>query len=381
MPTAGITMESTRRIRVLQLSYGSSLYGAERWVLTLIKHLDPGRVNTAVGCLLDADCSDLPLIDEAKRLGFETVVIDVRKRGVASALRGLRSAVRGLGVEILHTHGVRQDILGLLATLGMRCRTLSTPHGWEAKPTAKERFFTFLNKLAFLRFDAVAPLSAELRESLRPFPLRKSKVRLIGNGVDVSEVESAAPVTSPWDAASPAFTVGYVGRLISGKGLEVLLEALRHLGDFDWRCLIVGEGPEQGKLEARAKELGLAQQITFLGYRPDRLSYMKLFDLFVLPSYREGTPRCLMEALAAGIPSSGSRIPGIEVVLRDGVTGRTFPAGDHVALAEIIQTTRKNRAKALELAAAGKALVHEQFSAAAMARAYEDLYAEIVSRT
>jgi glycosyltransferase involved in cell wall biosynthesis len=374
-------MVLAERIRVLQLSYGSSLYGAERWVLTLIKHLDPERVETVVGCVLDADGPDLPLIDEAKRLGFETEVIDARRNLVASGVRGLRSAIRRLGIDVLHTHGVRQDVLGLLATVGLRCRKLSTPHGWEAQPSAKERLVTVLNKLAFLSFDTVAPLSVELRDSLRPFPIRGSRIKLIGNGVDLSEVEGAIPAALPWDGDRTIFTIGYIGRLIPGKGLEVLLEALHRQGDPSVRCLIVGEGPEQEKLEAQAARCGLQGRVDFLGYRADRLSYLKRFDLFVLPSYKEGTPRCLMEALAAGIPCAGSRIPGIEVVLQDGVTGYTFPAGDPAALAGVIRHTQEDKAKALTLAAAGKVLVHERFSASAMARAYEDLYADLVSRT
>jgi glycosyltransferase involved in cell wall biosynthesis len=337
-------------------------------------------VETVVGCLLDADGPHLPLIDEAERLGFKTEVIDARRRLVASGIRGIRSAIRRLGIDILHTHGVRQDILGRLAAVGLPCRTVSTPHGWEARPSAKERLMTFLNKLAFAGFDAVAPLSAELRDALRPYPIRASRVRLIQNAVDLSEVDGAVPAVLPWEGERGGFTIGYIGRLSPGKGLEVLIEALRGLGSLDWRCAIVGEGPEEGRLKTLAERYGLQARIAFLGYRPDRLSYLKRFDLFALCSYREGTPRCLMEALAAGIPCAGSRIPGIEVVLRDGVTGYTFPAGDHAALAGVIRRVREDRAEALALAGAGKALVHDRFSAAAMARAYEDLYADIASR-
>jgi glycosyltransferase involved in cell wall biosynthesis len=375
-------MTPDRPIKILQLSYGSSLYGAERWVLTLIKHLDPGRVETVVGCILDGDGSDLPLIDEARRMGLATEVIDARRNMIASSVRGIRAVTRRLGIQVLHTHGSRQDVIASVASLGLPCATLSTPHGWPPGPTRRERVYTVLNKLAYIGFDAVAPLSQDLLDSLRPFPIRKSKIELISNGVDLSEVEAATPAALPWDGSHHGiFTLGYVGRLVAGKGVEVLIEALgMGAGDLDWRCIILGEGPERGRLEAEAARRGLGDRVRFMGYRPDRLSYVKRLDLLVLPSYAEGVPRCLMEGLAAGIPCAGSRIPGIDVVLEDGVTGYTFPAGDAGLLAGIIRQASRERARARELARAGKLLVHERFSAGAMARAYESLYARLVSR-
>jgi glycosyltransferase involved in cell wall biosynthesis len=368
-----------KRIKVLQLSYGSTLYGAERWVLALIRHLDPERVETVVGCILDADGPDLPLLDEAKRLGFETVVIEATRSLIGRSVRGIRSLVRRLGIDVIHTHGVRQDVLGRAAVVGLPCRTVSTPHGWEGRPSLKERVYAVIDKLAFASFDAVAPLSPDLAASIRSYPIPRSRIHLIPNGVDLSEIESAAPAALPWDGGPPVFSIGYIGRLTSGKGVHVLIDALRGLNGADWRCLIVGEGPERATLEARAAGHGLGDRVIFLGYRPDRLSYLKRFDFFVLPSIREGIPRCLMEALAAGIPCAGSRIPGIDMVLQDGVTGRMFPAGDAEALGTILRRALVDRARELELARAGQALIHERFSARAMARGYEDLYERILA--
>jgi glycogen(starch) synthase len=86
-----------------------------------------------------------------------------------------------------------------------------------------------------------------------------------------------------------------------------------------------------------------------------------------------------MEALAAGVPCAGSGITGIEVLLRDGVTGDTFPPGDPAALAAVLRKAIEGKERILRQAAAGGALVRERFSAAAMARAYEALYADLSS--
>ena len=372
----------SRKIRVMQLSYGHALYGAERWVLMLAKHLDEARVETVVACIRDADTSELPLIDEARRLGFKTSVIDGTRRLLWSSIRGLRAALKEQKVDVLHTHGVRQDFVGLAATVGLHCATLSTPHGWEVRTALKERVRTAVNKLCLSGFEAIAPLSEGLLEELRGYPISTSKVHLIGNGVDLSEVEGAQPASGSPLGGFPegAFVVGYIGRLVAGKGVDLLLRALALQKDPSWGCLLIGEGPEQKALECLAADLDIKSRVAFLGYRPDRLSFLKRFDLFVLPSYSEGTPRCVMEALAAGVPCAGSAIPGIEKVIHDGVTGDTFPAGDPARLAEVITAVRTNREEASRKAAAGRALVYDVYSARAMAQAYEKLFETLVAK-
>jgi glycosyltransferase involved in cell wall biosynthesis len=371
---------SERPVRVLQLAYGHALYGAERWVLTLIKHLDPRRVETMVAAIRDADTPSLPLIDEAQRLGFETTILEATTRVLRSSIRGLRAVLRSRRIDVVHSHGVRQNVVAFLASRGYPVKLLSTPHGWETRCSLKERARTLLDKAVFRGFDAVAPLSEELRDSMRTFRLPKARVRLIRNGVDLSEVESAVPIEGllPGQSNGKELVIGYVGQLIPRKGVEVLLEALSRLPFDDWTCLVIGGGPERVNLERMATRLDLEPRVSFLGYRPERLRYLKRLDFLVLPSFREGIPRCLLEALAAGIPCAGSSIPGIDAVLRGGLAGDTFAPGDARQLADIIASHRRDPERGRRQAATGQAFVYEAFSARAMARSYERLYQILV---
>jgi glycosyltransferase involved in cell wall biosynthesis len=263
-----------------------------------------------VAGIRDADTPSLPLIDEAQRLGFETTILEATTRVLRSSIRWLRAVLRCRHIDVVHSHGVRQDVVAFLASRGYPVKLLSTPHGWETRCSLKERARTLLDKAVFRGFDAVAPLPEERRDSMRTFRVPKARVRLI--------------------------VIGYVGQLIPRKGLAVLLEALSRLPFADWTCLVIGEGPDRVNLERMATRLGLEPRVSFLGYHPERLRYLKRVDLLVLPSFREGIPRCLMEALAAGIPCAGSSIPGIDAVLRGGLAGDTFSSGDARKLADII---------------------------------------------
>ncbi len=372
----------TARLRVLQFSYGESLYGAERWVLTLIKYLDPELIETVVAAIRDTDTEHLPLVEAAREQGFETAVIDGRRHLIHSSVRGLRDLTRDLEIDVVHTHGGRQDIVALLARRRRRFRLLATPHGWEATGTVKSRTFDYVNKWCYLGFDAVAPLSAGLVEDLKCVPLPGRKIELIPNGVDLDEVHGAAPVEGllPKQRAESDFVIGFIGRLIPGKGCSVLLRALEKLPPSGWCGVIIGEGPLRGELEREAARRGLRDRVEFMGFRPDRLAYLKRIDAFVLPSYREGIPRSMMEAMAAGALCIGSKIPGIEATIEAGESGETFPVGDPDALAALLRRHLHDRGAARRLIANAHRRAARLYSARAMAASYEELYFRLCGR-
>jgi glycosyltransferase involved in cell wall biosynthesis len=381
LPRAALREDESapRKLRVLQIAYGTALYGAERCVLAIITHLDPARIETIVACILDRNTTVHPLLAEASRLGFPTLALGDAARHWTGAIRSLRQAVRGHRIDIVHSHGTRQDLVSLLATRSLECATVSTPHGWEWRGSLKVRLSDALNKGLFPFLDAVAPLSPRLADSLRLLPMARSRVRLIPNGVDLGEVQRAVPLSGlvPGQSSSEDFVIGYMGQLIPRKGVDVLLRSLRLLGDSWWCCVIIGDGPCRRALERQARTLGIQDRTRFLGFRPDRLRVLKRLDLLVLPSHREGMPRVLLEGLAAGVPCIGTRIPGITELLDDGVSGLTVPPGDPRRLADAIRRIMADKAGAERLVAGGRARVHANHSASAMARAYELLYAEL----
>lgn len=132
----------------------------------------------------------------------------------------------------------------------------------------------------------------------------------------------------------------FVGRLIPVKGVPVLLEAFallaKHLPEA--RLTIVGDGPERSTLERKAQELGIRHRVSFTGAlsQQDVSARMSDADLFVLPSYDEGLPVVLMEAMASGLPVITTPIAGIPELVQNGVTGRIVSAGDAAGLAGAI---------------------------------------------
>ncbi|MEO0913564.1 MAG: glycosyltransferase family 4 protein, partial [Pseudomonadota bacterium] len=152
----------------------------------------------------------------------------------------------------------------------------------------------------------------------------------------------------------------FIGRLAAVKGVPVLLEALRDVPEV--ALTLIGDGPERAALEAEAGPLG--DRVTFLGYRSQAevAEALAEVDLLVLPSFAEGVPVVLMEAMAAGLPVISSRVAGIPELVEDGVSGLLLPPGDAAALAEALRALAADPARRAAMGAAGCARVEAEFN-------------------
>ncbi len=380
-PKEMISSAVPERIKVLQLGSPTGLYGAERWILALIKHLDPEKIRVSVAAIKDSSHLDAPLCVEAAKLGFPSHVIESFGRVNVSAVRNMRQLILQNRINILHTHGYKTDMVGLLATRGTACRNVTTPHGWSNQPDFKLWCYEALDRCVYPFFDAVVPLSEDMYEGLRRIPGIKGKLRLIRNGVDIDEIDDDTTVAE--DIASwrkdGNIVIGFIGRLIPGKGVDVLLEAAARYGDPAWRLAIIGEGDFHRELKALAERFDIANRVTFFGFRRDRIALLKGFDVFVLPSRSEGTPRSLMEAMAAGIPVVASDIPGCRNLVEHDKTGLLFPRDDARELAQSITRIVSDATFRHELCRNGHAVVNGRFSAATMAQEYTELFLDMAA--
>ena len=369
-------------IRVLQLGSPSGLYGAERWIISLISHLDSGRIESIVGAVNDGDYDDVPLCRMAQSRGFESVVIRGHGRVNLTAVRELRRYIVANRIDILHTHFYKADLIGLLAARGTDCLVMTTPHGWAVRPTPSLWVYERLTKLSFPLMDAVVPLSTGLMQSLKWTPGLSGKLHLIENAVDLSEAKQECALEAGLAAlrASGKFVLGYVGRLDAGKDLETLLRAMAGNHHPHWHVVLVGAGDHGDQLRTLVKELGIGDRVTFTGYREDRMAFLKGFDVFVLPSRSEGIPRCLMEAMAAGVPIVASDIPGCRNLVDGSSTGLLFPVGDEQALRERVVELSGSPERRDSIVEGARRFIEAKFSCERMAREYETLYENLIRK-
>lgn len=363
-------------MKVAHIIASSGLYGAEKWIFALIRGKKSFQDEHVILNLNDISgfCSDIVKGAHARNIQAE----DLYTGGTFNprAVVCLKEWLAVNKISIVHTHGYKSDIIGLIAARLARVKVLSTPHGWSKEGFGRLQIYEALDRLCLRFMDCVCPLSSDLFHSVKPY-ISSSRTRLILNGVDVSEIKDVNPAF----VDSESFRVGYVGQLIERKDVATLIRAFSTLNpnDRNFKLIIVGDGPEKNNLVRLATDLDIAKYVDFLGYRKDALAIMKTFDVFVLPSLLEGIPRCLMEASVAGVPVISTDIPGSRDLISHGETGYLFKCFDHETLSSLIMNHYGDPRALNEMTEHSQHNVMEKYSNLRMANEYDDVYQSLAA--
>lgn len=206
--------------------------------------------------------------------------------------------------------------------------------------------------------------------------------RVIGriyNGVDPDEFASEEPCGR--SAHDDQCVIAFAGRLIYGKGADHLIEAVAALAQRRRvKLLIAGDGPERPRLESLAHSLGLGEVVHFGGLEHDIGAYWQACDIAAIPSteFTESCPMTTLEAMASGKPVVATHNGGLPELVIDGETGIVVPPHDKDALTNALAAYVESPALRIAHGAAGRARVMERFHIEACARAYLNLFDDLV---
>ena len=231
---------------------------------------------------------------------------------VAATLAHRLARVAGCGLALKITNPIERGAGGKLSNRVRR--------GWY--------------RWAFSRADRVLVIASSAEQELaRSYPGQRDKLRFVANPY-VTEAMLAA------GAAGRDFTPGRllaIGRLAEQKNYPLMFEALGRIAGLDWTLDILGDGPLLEHLRREAARLGLAERITFHGFVPDPVPFLRRAQALILSSSWEGQVAVLPEALACGCPVIATRsTASVADILGDGRFGRLVPPGDASALAAAI---------------------------------------------
>jgi glycosyltransferase involved in cell wall biosynthesis len=215
--------------------------------------------------------------------------------------------------------------------------------------------------------------------------LDPDKIRVVPNGVDIAAIDAARPgpeVRRELGLPQEAPVIGLVGRLDHwGKGHKELFDAVASLKErYPIRALIVGGGRREDEIKQLAADLGLAEQVHFLGSRRDVPDLLRAMDIFVLPSYSEGVSLALLEAMAAGLPVIASVVGGLPEVVRHGENGLLIPPRDVDALAAALERLLADPEYAQHLGETARREAREKFSLERLGREVNEIYGEVVEK-
>lgn len=274
-------------------------------------------------------------------------------------------------IRVVHAHWViPQGVVGALLKMmfGMRLRLIVTAHGSDLQ--AKMGGMVGLVRLWVLRrADSVAVVSRAMRE------------QVIASGIDADKVV-VAPMGVNTEIFCPSPLVErsgllFVGRLVEGKGVHHLLDAVASLVQHkpEITLQIVGDGPARKELEARVRELGIASKVNFLGARSpsDVPAFFQTAEILVMPSLQEGLGLVAAEALSCLCPVVAFDIPGVRDIVIHGKTGLLATKSDSQALAKAVTELLERPGLSTQLASAGREHVLANYSWPAVARRYHEL--------
>lgn len=228
----------------------------------------------------------------------------------------------------------------------------------------------------------VANATAAARFAFGRMGLDDRRLRIVRNGI-------AAPTDRDALRGRHRETLGigpevplalFVGRLVDHKNLPMLVRAASRLARAGSaiRLAIVGDGPLAGALRADLDAAGLARSVALLGARDDATALMCAADVLVLPSWREGLPNVVVEAMHAGCPVVATRVGGLPELVDDGVDGLLVPSDDDAALADALVRLERDPALRARLASAARARAARDHGVDAMVAAMRAVYADLL---
>ncbi len=199
-------------------------------------------------------------------------------------------------------------------------------------PSAGVRLLKRLRDWTIRRADRVITPSGNLAGCVRRWGADAGKVVVIPNGVEVpgaGDIHKFLPTSNP---LSTPVKIAAVGRLVPWKRVDRLLEAISRMEGVG--LVVVGDGPERGRLEEQVKELKVADRVHFTGAasREEALGWMASCDMLAICSSYEGLPHVALEGMGLGLPVVATAVGGISEIIRDGENGRLAPVDDREAL-------------------------------------------------
>ena len=350
--------------------------GAERHLVTLACGLDPTRFSATVVCVKGLG----PLHRDLDEQGIEVVCLNAGERSLAlpKALRRLVLEMRRQRPEAVVTHGLSANVLGRLAAAIVRVPVRITwKHncGHLCHHGLLERWSERMLGSLCTRYIGVA--EGQLPYLLGYLRLAPGKVGIIHNSIDVERYPSAGMLAGRrgdlgLDERDRVVAVAAVLR--QEKDHETILRAIQHLAVRVPRVklLLIGDGPERGRLQALAGELHIQERVVFLGSRPDAVELLGCADVVALASYTvECFPYAILEAMAMRRPSVCTAVGGLPEMIEDGVTGYLVPPRDPAALAQALGKVLGAEDRGRAMGEAARRRLEERFPFSAMLRAAE----------
>ncbi len=320
-------------LNVLHLINYPGKGGSERYILSLAEKLHDSKCKFYV-----AYSEDGPMLRQVRKMGIKTFKIPMKNPYDLKAARQVRKLCRELSIDIVHTHFLRENYIGVLSKLmGNKVVLVNTGH-----LLAKKNILVRLTDLLFsLATDEIIAVSNAVKDMLVSEGKRPSKITVIYNGVDLDywKGERDLKVRESLGIGDQDFVVTSVARFSEEKGHIFLLEAIKQFLKMMQRnsndrrrkvwFVLVGDGETLEYCKNLASIMGISDSVIFTGFRKDIRGILHGSDLYVSHSASEALGISILEAMACGLPVVATNSGGpSEIINNENNCGILVEYGD-----------------------------------------------------
>ncbi len=373
--------------------------GAQRFLYDFITHLSPNNYEILATAGLPAQAGKGgELLEKLEKRNIKTVPIknfsNIPGFKNILAFFEILFLIKNFKPEILYLLSSEAGFLGAFA--GSLYRLLSRKKvkiiyrigGWafkEPRNIAIKKIYLLAEKISAPFKDIIITNSEFDRQlAIKNKIARPDKIITIYNGLDINDLKFLSKEEAKKFLESSienwklkignCLLVATIANLYKNKGLEYLIYAVEKIKSPELKFVIIGDGPEKTRLEQLIKERHLEDSVFLTGYIDNAFRYLKAFDIFVLPSVKEGQPWTILEAMAAEIPIVATNIAGIPEMLENEKSGLLVEPADPSALVLAIEKILTRPSLAKECAENALKTAKEKFGLEEMLRENEKLF-------
>jgi len=264
---------------------------------------------------------------------------------------------------------------------GKKISLIFTAHGWafnENRSKSQINLIKFFSKLTALFYDKIICVSEyDQKTAIRNKICKKNKLTVIHNGIDIEKISFLTKEKAQKKLigkVSP-FIIGTIAEYTKNKGLIYLLKAIKNIKDQEIDIILIGSGenPDKEKLKSFIKKYNL-KNINFIEFIDNAASYLKSFDIFILPSLKEGLPYTILEAMAAEIPIIATDVGGIPEIIKNDINGILIKPKNPKLIKEKILHLINNPEISKDLSQKAKIRINKKFTLKRMIQKTRKIY-------
>ncbi len=363
-------------LKVMNIISDTNIGGAGRVLINYLKYRDKENFDVSVALPRGSKLKE-PL----ETLGSVVYEVDgmADKSMDPGVIKELRKLIRRVGPDVVHTHG---SMSGRIAARREGRVVIYTRHSvFPTKSYLKKFPGRQLNRWINTHYaDQIIAVSPAAVDNLTEGGIPRERVTVLMNGVEPvvrRGEEELAPLREKYGLTAGDLVAGILARIEDYKGHTDILEALRRLKDKG-KCvklLVAGTGGYEGEVKARCQELGLEDQVSFLGFVSDVAPILSLLDVQLNASWgTEATSLALLEGFSMGVPAVISDYGGNPWLIEEGVNGYTFPTRDAGVLAGRLEELLDKPERVKELGRGAREIYEKKFTARWFAKNTEEFY-------